>query len=209
MTTNSQVMQQIQNPYLDEFLKLDLSQLEPLSDTEQEMKKRYACAVPTQEALEAIAEYSPILERGAGGGYWAWCLEQLGVTVDAYDIFSSAHAFINPYCEMARTWTNISDSRDPQIYIEDWEQFSLMLCCPLTHNNMAYTILESYLQIGGQQLIYIGEPEGGHDADEYFFRLLYGYGKHPPEMELVTKMPLPCWPGSNDSLFIYQRLPND
>ncbi len=201
-------MNKLQNPYLDEFLKLDLSQLEPLSETEQEMKKRYACAIPTQETLEAIAEYNPIVERGAGGGYWAWCLEQLGVTIEAYDIFSSAYAAISPYCEMARTWTPISDSRfTPKIFIEDWEKFSLMLCCPTTRNNMAYIILEKYLEIGGQQLIYIGEPAGGHDADEYFFRLLHGYGKHPPEMTLVTEIPLPHWPGSNDSLFVYRKLP--
>lgn len=40
----------------------------------------------TDEALEIIAEYAPIVEIGAGGGQWAKALELIGVDIVAYDV---------------------------------------------------------------------------------------------------------------------------
>lgn len=45
----------------------------------------YAFAAPNSRALQALAELSPILEVGAGVGYWALLLKQAGVSVLATD----------------------------------------------------------------------------------------------------------------------------
>lgn len=47
--------------------------------------ERYAHAIPTREALEALLALGPILEIGAGGGYWARLLRDLGGDVVATD----------------------------------------------------------------------------------------------------------------------------
>lgn len=49
------------------------------------LSERFAWAVPTDEAILAIAELGPIVEIGAGTGYWAWLLEQAGAEVLAFD----------------------------------------------------------------------------------------------------------------------------
>ena len=52
------------------------------------LRRAYAWAVPSHEALSAIAEASPrgVVEIGAGTGYWAYELRDRGVSVAAYDI---------------------------------------------------------------------------------------------------------------------------
>src|SRR4051812_25298577 len=45
----------------------------------------YSWAVPSPEAVEEIARHSPIIEIGAGTGYWAWLLSQAGSDVVACD----------------------------------------------------------------------------------------------------------------------------
>jgi hypothetical protein len=45
----------------------------------------YAFAAPNSRALKALAEVSPIIEVGAGVGYWALLLRQAGVAVVATD----------------------------------------------------------------------------------------------------------------------------
>ena len=43
-------------------------------------------AVPTAQALKAIAKLGPLIEMGAGGGYWAAMLRERKVDIVAYDI---------------------------------------------------------------------------------------------------------------------------
>lgn len=47
---------------------------------------KYAFAVPNERALQVIAYYSPVVEVGAGTGYWAGLLRKRGVEVIAVDI---------------------------------------------------------------------------------------------------------------------------
>ncbi|GAQ79688.1 hypothetical protein KFL_000360040 [Klebsormidium nitens] len=51
------------------------------------MRKLFAWAIPTEEALEAIKQCSPkgVVEIGAGSGYWAALLEERDVSVRAFD----------------------------------------------------------------------------------------------------------------------------
>lgn len=46
----------------------------------------YAYATPTRAALDALAALGPLVEVGAGTGYWAAALRSRGVEVHAYDV---------------------------------------------------------------------------------------------------------------------------
>ena len=48
--------------------------------------REYAFAVPGEEALTCIARHAPIVEIGAGSGYWARCLRERGVDVVVADL---------------------------------------------------------------------------------------------------------------------------
>lgn len=40
--------------------------------------RAFSWAVPTPEAIRVLVECGPVLEVGAGNGYWAWCVQQAG-----------------------------------------------------------------------------------------------------------------------------------
>jgi hypothetical protein len=47
-------------------------------------------------ALAAIARYAPIVEMGAGTGYWARCLRERGIDAVAYDELGEQWQAIKP-----------------------------------------------------------------------------------------------------------------
>lgn len=73
------------NPYLAEFDSFNGSHLFSSFEARERLVKRYAWAVPTEEAVRVIASHGPVVEIGAGTGYWASLLRQVGTDVVAYD----------------------------------------------------------------------------------------------------------------------------
>jgi hypothetical protein len=65
------------------------------------LERRYAWAVPNSEALEAVLELGPIVEIGAGGGYWARLLRDRGGEVIAYE----PAPLDEVWTDMAEPWT--------------------------------------------------------------------------------------------------------
>ena len=59
-----------------------IEQLQRARDT---LAVRYAHAIPDEDALETLAELAPLVELGAGTGYWAWLLRARGVDILAFD----------------------------------------------------------------------------------------------------------------------------
>lgn len=47
--------------------------------------KKYAWAIPDERALQILASFSPLIEIGAGRGYWARLLRDQGVNILAFD----------------------------------------------------------------------------------------------------------------------------
>lgn len=56
---------------------------------ETEVLTAYPEYVPTDEAIDTILEHSPILEIGAGDGYWAYVLENAGCEIIPTDMLPS------------------------------------------------------------------------------------------------------------------------
>ena len=50
--------------------------------------RRYGLAIPTDEAIAACVARSPLVEIGAGLGYWASLIAQQGGDIAAYDDWS-------------------------------------------------------------------------------------------------------------------------
>lgn len=64
--------------------------------------RAYAFAVPSAEALAALAKHGPLVEWGAGTGYWAAMLQRAGADVVALDCQPTAsgagHAYSDASC---------------------------------------------------------------------------------------------------------------
>src|SRR5579883_1374914 len=70
--------------------------------------QKYAHAIPTNTALTAIADFAPIIEIGAGTGYWAFLLRRRGVDIICYDRHPPGSAGgSNRFHEGATCWTEI------------------------------------------------------------------------------------------------------
>ena len=146
---------------------------------------RYAYAVPTHEALEVVARYSPLVEMGAGTGYWASLLAERGVDIVCHDKFppsGSARFFpVTP--------------ADPAVLADHGDR-ALFLCWPPHGLPFAADCLQAY---PGETVVYIGERAGGACATDAFFTRLEA------EFELASETTLPSWWGYHDQLYVWKR----
>lgn len=160
------------NDYLIEFMENcgpggALNSMSPLHfKTRERLVEKYAWAIPDDQSLEMIAECGPIVEIGAGTGYWAHLLRELGVDVVAYDIAPPGGEKENGW-RHTETWTEVLEGGPEKA----WEHpdRALFLCWPPYSDPMAFNALGNYQ---GDTLIYIGEDEWGCTGDEAFHKLM-------------------------------------
>lgn len=172
--------------WTDEELRVEM---EPFR-LRRELCKEYAWAIPTDEALDAIAQYSPqgLVEIGAGTGYWAGLLRKRGLFVVAYD--SSPYDNIHADAK----WSAVETGGPEKAAL--WPQLTLFLCWPPYDDPMAALCLNAY---AGDTLIYIGEGDSGCTGDETFHKELEA------KWEEIGDISLPQWEGIHDGLYVYQR----
>lgn len=165
-----------------------------------EFVTRYAWGIPSDEAIDLLASLAPIVEVGAGGGYWAMLLRDRGADVVAYDADPGTQPA--PYAARMiprRLWTDVGVAE--AAVAGRHPDRSLFLCWPPYDTPMAHDALKAYLGAGGETVVYVGEGQGGCNATDPFFELL--------EERMVEDEDLrawiPRWPGMHDHLTVYRR----
>ncbi|MFI6391505.1 hypothetical protein [Nonomuraea sp. NPDC050540] len=142
------------------------------------LQAAYAYAIPSPKTIEWVSGFSadlPIVELGAGRGYWAGQLSRAGIAVEAYDLeppdkaknvsFLGAAGQIDVWHPVGSLEEFATRSRSMN--------YVLFLCWPPGWGNtMASEALLSFEKAGGERLIYIGEPKGGITGDDAFFYAL-------------------------------------
>jgi hypothetical protein len=198
------------NPYLREFRRLEaelrgardyvnlLHGTSGMSAYDRRVwcVRRYAFAVPTDAALATLARYAPIVELGAGTGYWAFLLCRRGVDCLAYDL-APPDISPNPNRFRPMTWSHVEPGNVDTLAAHS--DRALFLCWPSYREPFASRALRAYT---GTTLLYIGEPAGGHSADDAFFAQL------AREWLPVEQVAVPNWPGTHDALTVYRRQHN-
>ncbi len=157
----------------------------------------YAWAIPSQAAIEQLVALSPIVEIGAGTGYWASLVADAGGDIICYD---------------NRSWSKLSQSGGAMhhgayhpvaygtgAYAGRHPDRTLFLCWPPYKTEMAYRALARYLAAGGRRVVYVGESDGGCTGDERFHRELR-------RLKLERELALPQWAGIHDVMCVYRRL---
>jgi hypothetical protein len=175
------------DPYGELFARLDL----PLGDPERlaEIRRKlvwaFAWAVPSPEAIRGIASVGPLIEIGAGTGYWAWLLRQAGADVLAYDRAADAPP----------RWTEVARGGPEQAASHAGR--ALVLCWPPMGDPMAADCVERY---AGPRVVSIGEAgEGARTGDARFRRLI------EERFELEREIEIPRWPGYRDKVMVMKR----
>ena len=188
------------NPYLDEFLASDArfwldpskmlelieandpERLISIANTRHQLVERYAFGIPDQAAVNLIADQGkPIVEMGAGSGYWAHLLSQVGAEITAYD----QHA-----CDV---WHAVQTGTPELLADPRWSDHLLLLCWPI--DDVGTRSIKAF---SGDTVCYVGEWNGC-TADEEFHDLLTDH------WTITAEADLPQWGGIHDSLWILER----
>lgn len=143
------------------------------------LQSAYAFAVPSPQTIEWMVSFcadAPIVELGAGRGYWAAQLQRAGLIVDAYDsdppatvenvVFPRANGQVD-------AWYPVGDLSGYADRVRRASDSVLFLCWPPGWGvTMASQALAQFEQIGGQRLVFIGQEQGGQTGDAAFFEAL-------------------------------------
>jgi hypothetical protein len=177
-------------------LPFGLAQLLDLSERRRELAQRFAWAIPSDDALDALARHAPLVECGAGTGYWAALLQAKGVEAVAYDLHPTGSGAANAFHRgRTRRWTQVSRATAIEAARRHPDR-SLLLCWPPFDDDAAsYAPLRAY---GGDVVIHIGEPEGASGSVRFHRELGLNW-------ILVEEVELPRWPGLRDRLAVYRR----
>ncbi|WP_068920893.1 hypothetical protein [Planobispora rosea] len=142
------------------------------------LQATYAYAIPSPQTIEWMSRFCadlPIVELGAGRGYWASQLSRSGLIVEAYDVEppdKTKNTSFPGAAGQADVWHPINDLRDfaNRAQIAD---HVLFLCWPPGWGDtMSSEALVSFEESGGKRLVYIGEPKGGKTGNDAFFDAL-------------------------------------
>ena len=186
-----------ENPYLDLFRRLMASRPSPLLDLDErrrELASLFSWAIPTDAALELLAKYAPLVECGAGMGYWVALLRARGVDALGYDASRPGRA--NAYHRRARQpWTPI-ERRSSVKAAQRHRDRTLLMCWPPYDDDAAsYQALRAYR---GGVVIHIGEHEGATGSARFHRELALNW-------TLVEELELPHWPRLADRVMVYRR----
>jgi hypothetical protein len=145
--------------------------------------EKYSWAIPTWEAIKLLTEF-PIVEMGAGTGYWASLIQGAGGVCIPMD------------CEVKeKTFTNVVYGV-PEL-LKPFRDHALFLCWPPYNTPMAYKCLLNY---PGNTVIYIGEGHGGCTGCDYFHEELSA------KYKCIRTLDIPQFWGLHDYLSIWSKV---
>lgn len=162
----------------------------------RELASLFSWAVPSTHALDVLAAHAPLVECGAGMGYWAALLRSRGVDVMAYDAAPPGRSRNDFHRAGRPPWTEVRRASSVAAARRHGER-TLLLCWPPYGDDAAsYDVLRAYR---GDTLIYIGEPDEGATGSVRFQREL------GLNWTLTRAVALPRWPRLRDTLMVYRR----
>ena len=148
---------------------------------------RYAHAIPSIEALDALRGLGPLLEIGAGAGYWARLLRDRDTDVVAVD---AAPLGANTWVQRAETWTTVE--RAGHEAIEHLPNRAVFVCWPERPNGFMPDTLEA---AAGRTIALVTDALPS-EYDDLHERLTAGWMQS-------RRVTLPTWPYRGDHLSIW------
>lgn len=180
------------NPYLDAYNAVMADAVDAVANERWELAHRYAWAVPNATAIARLVELGPIVEIGAGAGYWAALIAASGGDIIAYDN-APASSGENGYTA-GHEWHPVEC--DGPAAVTRHQDRALLLCWPPFNTPMAATTLSLY---EGDTVAYVGEGMYGMTADDAFHDALSTHWRCDDVVHI------PSWPSIGDRLTIWTR----
>lgn len=153
---------------------------------------RYGFAILTEDTIERLRVYAPILEIGAGLGYWAYEFQKLGVD---YVATEPSPLSFGTYFKKSTLWIEM-ERLEACAAILKYPERALLICWPSYQGDWATAALRAYT---GPTVIYVGEGYKGCTGDNEFHELLY------KSWEEIEEIEIPQWFGLHDRIWVYSR----
>jgi hypothetical protein len=170
-----------------------------LFNVRDRLVQEYAWAIPNEAALDEIAANGPVLEIGAGSGYWAWELEQREVDILAFDpdpFRKGQYAELRDGTVVPRIkWGEVAEGDHTEASSRAHRHRSLLICWPTWGDPWATKAVQGYL---GDTIFYVGEM-GGATGDETLVPALC------LDFKLTDRIQIPRYEGIHDDLTIWRR----
>lgn len=178
--------------YLEEFKKIS-KDFYSQHNRREDLVRQYSWAIPTSKILSIIKRYSPIIEIGAGTGYWAKLLEDIGcdiLPIDKNPPKTKHNTFVHK-----KEYTSVVEGDQETVKL--FPDCNIFLCWPRM-DNTAY-LAATYLKVSNF-LIYVGELEYGCTADRAFFEYIQS------NFILVDNAIIPQWCEIQDTFLVYKKV---
>lgn len=172
-----------------------LARMLDLDRRRRELASRFSWAVPTEAALGLIGDHAPVLEVGAGTGYWAALLRDRGIDVHPTDAEPPGTGG-NNYHRAGRAWMDVNRA-DAVAAVRASSRRSLLICWPPPDDDSAgYAAVRAFT---GDTVLHVG---GGADGPTGTARL---HRELDLNWRVTDELALPSWPGIPDRLTVWRR----
>jgi hypothetical protein len=158
------------------------------------LAQRFSYVLPESHLLRVVRRHSPLVELGAGTGYWTYLLRLMGADVVAYDSAPLDGLRENRYHPDARPWTHVLDGDLHTLAMH--ADRCLFLCWPPTYS----TLWEALRFYRGECVIYVGD-HGARAAR------LAGLDAAFRRVELHCVVAMDPFPGHPAELEVWRRRP--
>ena len=169
--------------------------------------EKYSWAIPTTKAVAICREFAPLVEVGAGKGYWSYLLQQDGVDILALDKYTA-----DAPGGKTSNWAEVSEGGPEKLDGKGQHKIfsgrNLLLCYPDEAESVAMDCLENFR---GEFVVHVGElittgtkvgglqtPWGRTTSSDFQVALLENFHN-----VLVYK--LPSFPFANDYVTVWKR----
>jgi hypothetical protein len=158
----------------------------------------YSFATPSPEAIARLVSLSPLVEIGAGTGYWSHLIRQGGGEIVAYDRdppTCTENVKGNSYHGRAQQWTTVQKGGPEKLSLHTNTSSNLLLCYPPPDNDMSIASLRAFR---GRTVCYVGEWQGDTGTKAFEKQLSIDF-------KCVEIIPLPNWSDTCYMLSIWER----
>lgn len=153
--------------------------------------RRYGYGIPCLELIDALRPLAPLLEVGAGNGFWTYWLRRAGCDVLAVDA-----GLPDPYT--GHRWIDDLRTSDGAKAVVGEPERNVLMVWP-RYDSLWPTHVVHALR-ADRALCYVGEGPFGAAAHPSMFGALQARG-----FQLQQLLPAPNWPMSSGYLAIYAR----
>ncbi len=174
--------------------RFDVNTLSESFTVREKYRKGVSWHIPTDELIDLIISYGPIVSVGSGFANTESIIKERGGDIIATDINPSDS---NGWCKDGQYKMDVEEISSISA-VKKYSDRNVFMAWPPYDTPMAYdTVLAMEI---GKYLIYIGEGNGGCNGDDRFFGELYA------NFEEVSEISIPQWDGIHDYCTVYKKI---